>query len=262
MNSQIIREQISQLIESIIEQTETILKNKEKIPEIEIDIALSYIRELYKKYLELEKLNGTLAEPESIFASHGKTEIPKQEPVLRMNVEPMKKQEVQEVKPMAEPIVAQKIPEKSVVTEAPEVVESKPEIISTKEKTISETPSDLELFSDDSPKRIRPARELKKSIFEKAAENKNEKSIADRLHKQPITTLKSAIGINEKFLFINELFNGNMHEYNAFISKVDSFTSIDDAMSYLNQLKMNKPWNEEMPAYSKLNDLIERRFMS
>ncbi len=253
MNSQIVKEQISQLIESIIEQTEIILNSKDKTPQIDIDIALSYVRELYKKFNELDKLNSKIAEQDSMFSSNRMNEskqVPVTEP-LKKNI--IAKEEV--VKPLEMPVVHDI--STPIVDEKPAIIEQ----LLIKEVKPDVQPA-LELFPETTVSQPKKQKEVKKSIFEKAAEGKQDNRIADKINSQPITSLKSAIGINEKFLFINELFSGNMHEYNSAMSKFDSLTSHEDALIYLQQLKANKNWADDQASYLKLHDLVERRFIS
>ena len=41
--------------------------------------------------------------------------------------------------------------------------------------------------------------------------------------------LKDAIGINEKFLFINELFDGNLQDYSEALNKLNAFENLQSA---------------------------------
>lgn len=89
---------------------------------------------------------------------------------------------------------------------------------------------------------------------------KDEKSLADKLQQSPIKDLRSAIGINEKFLFINELFNGDMGRYNKILDELNSMQSKTGLATYLMELKIEKQWNEEMEAYVKFKELVDRKF--
>lgn len=58
MEKNIIKEEIIELLEVILEQSEIISGYNKQIPQIEVDIVLSNIRELYEKYKTLEKFNN------------------------------------------------------------------------------------------------------------------------------------------------------------------------------------------------------------
>lgn len=86
-------------------------------------------------------------------------------------------------------------------------------------------------------------------------------SLAARLQKKPVTDLSSAIGINDKFLFLNELFNGSIEKFNKSIRALNSFSTLFGAKTYMSELQIEFQWNCESDAYKKLNDLVERRFL-
>jgi len=76
-----------------------------------------------------------------------------------------------------------------------------------------------------------------------------------------IRDLKSAIGINEKFLFINELFKGNMKEYTDTIVLLSEAGTLKAALEILTPLKTKYEWREDSAAYTTLIDFLQRRFV-
>jgi hypothetical protein len=76
-----------------------------------------------------------------------------------------------------------------------------------------------------------------------------------------IRDLKSSIGINEKFLFINELFKGNMKEYTDTIVMLSDAETLGLAREILNPLKNKYEWREDSAAYITLIDFLQRRFV-
>ena len=89
---------------------------------------------------------------------------------------------------------------------------------------------------------------------------KDEKSLADKLQESPLEDLRTAIGINEKFLFINELFNGDMGRYNKIIDELNSLQSKTGLDTYLMELKIEKQWSNELEAYIKFKEITDRKF--
>jgi len=73
--------------------------------------------------------------------------------------------------------------------------------------------------------------------------------------------LKSSIGINEKFLFINELFKGNMKEYTDTIVTLSDVESLELAHEILVPIKNKYEWREDSAAYVTLIDFLQRRFV-
>ncbi len=109
--------------------------------------------------------------------------------------------------------------------------------------------TNFDLFSQDAPE----------SLGEKLAPNEDH-SIAARMQQSPIKDLREAIGINEKFLFINELFKGNLNQYNKSIDELNAFESINGAFTCLIELKVQHQWDEKGIAFKRLKELIERKF--
>ena len=85
-------------------------------------------------------------------------------------------------------------------------------------------------------------------------------SLAAKLQQNPVQDLKSAIGINDKFLFVNELFGGSMEKYNKSIDNLNDLKTLNGAMIYLNELKIELQWNSSNEAYQKLKDLVSHKF--
>lgn len=72
----------------------------------------------------------------------------------------------------------------------------------------------------------------------------------------PIESLASAIGINDRFLFVRELFDGKSEEFNETISQIDLMKDIHEAAAYLrNRYK----WKKSETSL-KFIDLVKRRF--
>lgn len=72
--------------------------------------------------------------------------------------------------------------------------------------------------------------------------------------------MRTAIGINDKFLFVNELFGGSMEKYNRSIENLDDMKTLNGTLIYLNELKVELQWNSSNEAYQKLLNLIHRKF--
>ena len=85
-------------------------------------------------------------------------------------------------------------------------------------------------------------------------------SVAERMQKSHIADLRQAIGINEKFLFINELFNGDLGRYNKAIDEFNELTSQQGIDTYLLEIKIHNQWPDDSDAYIKLKTLLDRKF--
>ena len=88
----------------------------------------------------------------------------------------------------------------------------------------------------------------------------DDNSLAAKLQQKSINELRTAIGINDKFLFVNELFGGSMEKYNRSIENLDDMKTLNGTLIYLNELKVELQWNNSNVAYQKLLDLVHRKF--
>lgn len=126
-------------------------------------------------------------------------------------------------------------------------------------KEINEPPTSVktlfaeEILEDKASKKV-PEKEKKKES--------SDKSVADKLQKKPIIDIKTAIGINEKFQFINELFESNAQEYNIAINQLNICNSFSEAEAYIKSLKEIYKWKDDSPVALSFTDLVERRFLS
>ena len=94
----------------------------------------------------------------------------------------------------------------------------------------------------------------------KESKKKVDESVAEKLQHNKITDLKGSIGINEKFQFINELFEGNMKEYNVAVDQINSFSSLPEAQSYVANLEEVYKWQADNLIAANFKELVERRF--
>ncbi|OGX84781.1 hypothetical protein [Hymenobacter glacialis] len=76
-----------------------------------------------------------------------------------------------------------------------------------------------------------------------------------------VETLREAISINQRFSFINELFEGENMEYHAAIQHLDTLSTADQARSYVTgHLSQRYEWGRKEEHVNKLLKLIERKF--
>jgi hypothetical protein len=61
-------------------------------------------------------------------------------------------------------------------------------------------------------------------------------------------------------LFVNELFGGSMEKFNKSIENLNDLKTLNGALIYLNELKIELQWNSNNVAYQKLADLVAKKF--
>ena len=121
--------------------------------------------------------------------------------------------------------------------------------------------SSLEGAAPSAPEPHLPPVAEKPAVKERKGPKKTaDETMAEKLQHKRIADLKAAIGINEKFQFINELFEGNMKEYNCAVDQVNSFSSHAEAESYIANLKDVYKWQPDNHIAESFMELVERRF--
>ena len=95
-----------------------------------------------------------------------------------------------------------------------------------------------------------------KDLFEKLKSNR---TVNDSRQRQA-QDLRSLIGLNEKFLFINKLFKGNINDYKQMLDQFDQAESRIEIENILQPLKDKYQWDTESLAYITLADLISKKF--
>lgn len=85
--------------------------------------------------------------------------------------------------------------------------------------------------------------------------------LSDTLKEQPIKDLKKAIGINDRFLFINELFRGDEVMYERSIKTINGFAIYPEAEYWIKrELKLKLGWDDQSTVVKQFDQLIRRRF--
>ncbi len=74
---------------------------------------------------------------------------------------------------------------------------------------------------------------------------------------EPVTDLRKAIGINDKFLLIRDLFGGDGEAYEQAIGTLNDCADFDDCMIYIAE---NYAWNPNSDGVKLLMELLERKF--
>lgn len=91
----------------------------------------------------------------------------------------------------------------------------------------------------------------------------NYETVADQLkqHQAPKGSIKSMLSINQKFMFINDLFNDNQEDFNKVVDFIESCDTKEVALSFIsnNYLKHNI-WNPNAPQVREFLRLIDLQF--
>ncbi|MHC1777301.1 MAG: hypothetical protein AB9834_18000 [Lentimicrobium sp.] len=99
------------------------------------------------------------------------------------------------------------------------------------------------------------------SLKDKIAFGKNDQSLAERMQLKSISDLKTAIGLNDKFQFINELFEGSGDRYSEAVNMLNNCSSGSEAGQLFADLKSRYNWDGKNPVFMKLQDFVNRRYI-
>lgn len=89
----------------------------------------------------------------------------------------------------------------------------------------------------------------------------NGKELGEKLGGMGVKDLKDAIGINDKFQFIQELFRSDKNMYDRCIKTINECTSLQEAENWIErELKIKEGWDEQAPVVQQFYALVRKRF--
>ena len=216
----ILNGEIATLLETIHEQFELLNSFEGKIPILEFEIIKDNVRKLYEKLYLLQRMN----DPFDLIRQR------EQEIIEGMN-EPSET----EVEPVKTDLSASEPPVQNL--------KEKDRPSETQEENVK-----LDLFTAET------------TAFNDKLKEAREQTLGPRFRQSSPGDIKSIININDKFLFINELFDGDYKEYTHTIEIFNNFDDKGEAFEFLDSLLKNNLWNSTSPAFLKLKEIIEKRF--
>ncbi len=241
-----------------IQEAEQLIRigiEKGSLSTIERDILLEKLRASYEILLFDRKDDS---ESPSVVQDFSKN-------VQKIKVEPSKEVDLPKLEPEVKTITSSS----KQVSQAP-IQEIEPE---QKEATVEE--EDIMIDEDVKLPKIEPEIDVNgihekikspvlgekfqgKKKFRNEALGAGKKDMASKLQNKPIYDLTKAIGINDKFLYTKELFNGNAELYAKTIHKLNEFTDINDALIYVQD---NFSWDDKNEAANQLMELVRRKLL-
>jgi hypothetical protein len=99
------------------------------------------------------------------------------------------------------------------------------------------------------------------SLNDRLRQEKTE--VVEVLKHEPIKDLRKAIGINDRFVFINDLFRGDEAMYERSIKTINSFHIFQEAEYWISrELIVKLGWDKESEIVRHFIHLVKRRFIS
>jgi aryl carrier-like protein len=169
-------------------------------------------------------------------------------------------QKIQEADTETETVVSKTVTEaikveKEVETVLEKKVEIKEEKIEIKEEAI-EISGDVELeeeIKENPNKRLGDIFLKEKSVNDLLAATSNLENV---ISNRPVNNIQSAIGINDRFQYIRELFEGKADDFVRTVEELDRMSNLNDAVKFL---QINYKWKKN-EASLKFVNLVKRRF--
>lgn len=97
------------------------------------------------------------------------------------------------------------------------------------------------------------------SLNDRLKQDKTE--VVEVLKHEPIKDLRKAIGINDRFVFINDLFRGDEAMYERSIKTINSFHIFPEAEYWINrELIVKLGWDADSEIVRHFYQLVKRRF--
>ncbi len=199
-------------------------KDDESISQIEMDLLLSKIRNLYDILLIIESENK---EKSVLKKDLSKKEVDKDE-------KDEKTVERSDDFSLEEPYNLERVDNQAEELDSPDS---------------EDEDKNIEIIAD----KYQSTSSRNESIGEKT----NVQDVSSKLQSKPLEDIKKAIGINDRFLFIKELFEGNANIYNE---TIDIINNADNYIEVLNHLKANYDWDYKSDVVIYFLDIVKRKF--
>ncbi len=235
-------------------------EKSDQIHLIDLDLTLSKVRNLYEL---LSKLNHQ----ETYTPEYQKEEISTITEQKEKKEEIEKNTEIEKTTDQAEEVIESsdnKTEPETPVREPELIIETptKKEIITTEpveknEETIEKTEILQEAKQNETPEIVADKFQSKKFIHDSLAK-KNIKDVSSKMQSKPINDINNAIGLNDKFIFIRELFGNNKELYHETIQVLNNFDTFENAVTFLNE---NFDWAEDDTNFERLKELVRRKYL-
>lgn len=267
-----------------------------QLNQIDKDLLKKQVLELYELVGKLKTNELVQTEPATVAAPKTATEVKQPEVKVEPTIieEPIVETKQAIILPEPEPEVIDEIVQpitidegfKSVLTIANEEEISLNQLADTVAEEITTHTESIEPADDDLPpvsEVVKPSKPIDLNI-DKAVVNKRiqytvmppadkpamkpAESMNERLAQlnkaqsiEPgIDNLKTAISLNKKIAFVNELFKENVVEYAKAIDNLNNASDRNDALRLFAELRMQHNWSPDNALMNELETLIKRRF--
>jgi hypothetical protein len=114
-------------------------------------------------------------------------------------------------------------------------------------------------ISVDTP--LKDASEPAPTLNDVMAAQLDQSTVAGKYNRQSVTDLKTIISLNDKMLFVKDLFNGYSLAYSEAIELINRFDNFNSADNFLkNNYSSKNNWSEKQQTVDKFYEILNRRF--
>ncbi len=261
---------VGEILKELNEQYQYLAKAPEKMNELEIELFVAnanFLADHIKIVQKLNNANGPVLE----------------KPVEGVQPEPVEKapepqQKPEPVKPVDDKLTEEEEPaktelkdelkfdfEKDEQDENKEQQDDKEQEAKPADNTISEEPVAHTVvirektISVDTP--VKASTEPAPTLNDVIAAQTDQSTVAGKYNRQSVADLKSIISLNDKLLFVKDLFNGYSLAYSEAIELLNRFDSLDSADNFLKtNYSAKNNWSDKQSTVDKFYEILNRRF--
>jgi hypothetical protein len=272
MKNKALLQKIRENAEAVCKQINHLQEGTGQVHEMDIDILAGRLREAYSLLFEMgqEETANEIAPPEMIPGPAGTPVQPAEETpgpdIIPGTIETPVDEYIEELPP--EETGMDEKPEKSITEVMAPKEEKQPQPEPQPEPPAQTLPPEEEEREDASSKDPEKPMITTADLFSgtttiaDAFKQDDDLSIAANMINHNGGDLKMSIGINDKFLFINELFEGNPSGYSEAIEKLNAAGEMAAAEQILADFSRQYDWKDSSEAYKRLKNIVKQKYHS
>ncbi len=249
-------------VETLIQKLQSQIKNTSSLDDMLVTVRM----------IESEMLHLRAQQPSSAAASSAMVNMPAFEPsfITEKNVQELVVSEP-EIKDEEKIISVLEVDEAAIEAELEEIKKNMEAVnkMSSNNKPqlffdpVEDTPTLIHQQPDTPPQK----KEIHQNIPTISGASLNDSlkqgkiELSDSLQETAIKDLRKAVGLNDRFLFINELFRGDETMYERSIKTINGFSILPEAEFWIRrELKLKLGWSDTNPVVKQFDQLVKRRF--
>jgi hypothetical protein len=218
-----------------IEELLTRFSTQENIAAIEMDLTLQKMRNLYELFLMMKEKEDILDVPLQV-------KLHEQEQVIK-NMQPKEPEVIEKTE------VKTSVEVKEVVIHNTDASDEVSQTIMTSTVKKQKTERQSKTLADQF---------LSKPTLHEALHQNNHRDEQFLVQNKPIDDLASAIGINDRFTFIHELFGNDKNLYDSALITLNQSPNFNDAYNFMIH---NFDWDMNSEPVQLLLDIVRRKFI-